>query len=217
MSHPLWPLYDLRLRTDRLELFLPDETQLIDLCRLARSGIHPPDEMPFAIPWSRKPSPRFEREFIQFHWGARAAWSPQDWVLELAVSLDGRIVGAQGLVARDFAVMRAVATGSWLGSAYQRQGIGTEMRAAVLALAFDRLGAEIAETEAFVDNPASAGVSRALGYLPNGTGRLAPDGFRRETERFRMTVAEWRTRPRSTVSVEGLDACLELFGVASSE
>ncbi len=149
--------------------------------------------------------------------GSAAAWSPQDWVLELAVSLDGRIVGAQGLVARDFAVMRAVATGSWLGSAYQRQGIGTEMRAAVLALAFDRLGAEIAETEAFVDNPASAGVSRALGYVPNGTGRLAPDGFRRETERFRMTVAEWRARPRPTVAVEGLDACLELFGAASSE
>ena len=102
--------------------------------------------------------------------------------------------------------MRAVATGSWLGSAYQRQGIGKEMRAAVLALAFDRLGAEIAETEAFVDNPASAGVSRALGYVPNGTGRLAPDGFRRETERFRMTVAEWRARPRPTVSIEGLDA-----------
>ena len=72
MAHPLWPLYDLRLRTERLELFLPNEDELVELCQLARAGIHPPDEMPFAIPWSIKPSPRFEREFIQFHWGTRA-------------------------------------------------------------------------------------------------------------------------------------------------
>ena len=62
------------------------------------------------------------------------------------------MVGVQGLVARDFAVMRAVATGSWLGAEFQRRGIGKEMRGAVLALAFDGLGAQIAETEAFVDN-----------------------------------------------------------------
>jgi ribosomal protein S18 acetylase RimI-like enzyme len=126
--------------------------------------------MPFAIPWSRKPSPRSNASSSSSTGGA--SLSPQDWV-ELAVSSTAARRGAQGLVARDFAVMRAVATGSWLASAYQRQGIGKEMRAAVLALAFDRLGAEIAETEAFVDNPASAGVSRALGYVPNGTGRLA--------------------------------------------
>ena len=55
------------------------------------------------------------------------------------------------------------------------------MRGAVLALAFDGLGAESATTEAFVDNPASAGVSRALGYRPNGTGSIAPEGVARET------------------------------------
>ncbi len=212
MAHPLWPLYDLRLRTERLELFLPDEAELVELCQLARAGIHPPDEMPFAIPWSIKPSPRFEREFIQFHWGTRATWSPADWVLELAVSLDGRLVGSQGLVARDFAVMRAVATGSWLGAEFQRRGIGKEMRGAVLTLAFDGLGAQVAETEAFVDNPASAGVSRALGYEPNGIGRLAPHGVRRDTQRFRMTLADWRSRPRPAVEIDGLDGCRELFG-----
>ena len=86
------------------------------------------------------------------------------------------------------------------------------MRGAVLALAFDGLGAETAETEAFLDNPASAGVSRALGYVSNGIGRLAPDGVPRETERFRMTTEALRARPRPPVSIEGLEAGLELFG-----
>jgi hypothetical protein len=56
-------------------------------------------------------------------------------------------------------------------------------------------------------------VSLAVGYKPNGYGRLAPRGVARETQRFRMTVEDWRSRPRPEVIVEGLDVCLELFGV----
>ncbi len=212
MGHPLWPLYDLRLRTERLELHLPDEQELVELCRLARAGIHPPDEMPFGIAWSTKPSPRFEREFIQHNWGTRASWTPEAWTLDLAVSFEGRLVGFQGLEATGFEVMRTVGTGSWLGRPYQGRGIGKEMRGAVLALAFDGLGAEVALSEAFLDNRSSAGVSRSLGYASNGFGRLAPEGLARDTERFRMTLDEWRSRPRPPVAIEGLETSRDLFG-----
>lgn len=212
MAHPLWPLYDLRLRTERLELFLPNEAELIELCALARAGIHPPDEMPFGVAWSTKPSPRFEREFIQHNWGTRASWTPEAWTLDLAVALEGRLVGFQGLEARDFRVMRTVGTGSWLGLPHQGQGIGKEMRGAILALAFEGLGAEVATSEAYFDNGASAGVSRAVGYASNGIGRLAPEGIARDTERFRMTLADWRSRPRTAVEIDGLDGCRDLFG-----
>ncbi|HYU50364.1 MAG TPA: hypothetical protein VEO91_10615 [Candidatus Limnocylindria bacterium] len=40
MTHPLWPLFDLRLRTERLELRLPDDDELARLCAIARAGIH---------------------------------------------------------------------------------------------------------------------------------------------------------------------------------
>lgn len=213
MGHPLWPLYALRLRTERLELRLPDEAEIGALCAVAKAGIHPSGEMPFGVAWSIKPSPRFEREFAQHHWASRATWTAERWVLELAVFRDGRPIGAQALVADGFATMRTVGTGSWLGAPYQGQGIGKEMRGAVLALAFDGLGAEVAETEAFLDNAASAGVSRALGYLPNGHGRLAPEGVARQTERFRMTRQGWTARPRPPVVIEGLEACRELFGL----
>jgi len=212
VAHPLWPLYDLRLRTDRLELRLPTEDEIASLCATARAGIHPGDEMPFAYPWTRKESPRFERDFYQFYLKARADWRPDRWSLILGVFAGLEAIGVQELGATDFASLRSVYTGSWLGQAYQRRGFGTEMRGAVLALAFDGLGAETAETEAFLDNPASAGVSRALGYVSNGIGRLAPDGVPRETERFRMTSEAWRARPRPPVSIEGLAAGLELFG-----
>ena len=212
MSHPLWPLYDLRLRTDRLELRLPNEDEIVQLCDVAKAGIHPAGEMPFGVAWTTKPSPRFEREYIQWHWQARGNWTPEAWTLELGVFADGRPIGTQALLARDFAVLRVVGTGSWLGAADQGRGFGKEMRGAVLALAFDGIGAEVAETDAFLDNAASSGVSRALGYASNGFGRLAPEGIARETERFRMTRQEWSARPRPPVVIEGLDACRELFG-----
>ena len=110
-------------------------------------------------------------------------------------SLDGRLDrdagDARAVVRR---ASRTIDTGSWLGQAFQGRGYGKEMRSAVLSLAFDGLGAQIAETEAFLDNHASAGVSRALGYEENGLGSLAPEGVPRETQRFRMTVDDWRSR-----------------------
>jgi RimJ/RimL family protein N-acetyltransferase len=207
-----WPLYGLRLRTERLELRLPTDDELIELLDLARAGIHPPDEMPFGVAWSTIPSPGFERGFLQHHWRMRATWSATDWSLNLLTVLDGRTIGTQTVEAKDFAVYRTVATGSWIGRAFQGRGFGKEMRAAVLGFAFDGLGARVAETNAFLDNAPSNAVSRALGYAENGFGSLAPNGVARTTQNFRMTDDLWRARPRPPLTIEGLDACRELFG-----
>ena len=212
MGHRLWPLYDLRLRTERLELRLPDEAEIAALCAVAAAGIHPPGEMPFGVPWSIKPSPRFEREFSQWHWQQRASWTPEAWGLELGVFLDNRPIGVQSLLASQFSIFREVRTGSWLGQPHQGQGLGKEMRGAVLALAFRGLGAEVARTEAFLDNPASAGVSRALGYEPNGIGAIAPEGVARPSQRFRLTREGWLGMARPGVAIEGLEGCREMFG-----
>jgi RimJ/RimL family protein N-acetyltransferase len=208
------PLFGLTLRTERLVLRLPTDSELLDLMDLAMAGIHPPDEMPFGVAWSVMPSPAFERSYLAYHWDNRASWTPESWELGLGVSLDGRLIGMQGIHARAFAATRTVNTGSWLGRDFQGQGYGKEMRAAVLALAFDGLGALAAETEAFLDNHGSAGVSRALGYRENGLGSLSPQGVPRPTQRFRMTDEDWRSRPRPSIVIEGLAACLERFGVS---
>ena len=192
MAHPLWPLFDLRIRSEHLVLRLPTDDELVDLAALARSGIHGEDEMPFGITWTTRPSPEFEIGFCQHHWLMRATWTPEKWWLNLAVQRDGEFVGAQTIAAEGFAVHHAVDTGSWVARRFQRQGIGKEMRGAVLAFAFDHLGADVAESEAFLDNAASNAVSQSLGYEPNGFGRLAPEGVSRQTAKYRMTRAVWR-------------------------
>jgi RimJ/RimL family protein N-acetyltransferase len=207
-----WPIFGLRIRSERLVLRLPTDDDILALIDVAKAGIHPPDEMPFGVAWSVEPSPAFERGFVQHHWGVRASWTPQSWMLNLLVELDGRPIGSQSIGAKDFAIHRIVDTGSWLGRAFQSRGLGKEMRGAVLALAFDGLGARVAESAAFVDNAASNGVSRSLGYEDNGIGALAPQGVSRESQRFRMTVEGWRSRPRPPVEIEGLEPCRALFG-----
>jgi RimJ/RimL family protein N-acetyltransferase len=208
----LWPLFALRLRSERLVLRLPTDDDLVDLLAVAKAGIHPAGEMPFGVAWSTVPSPVFERRFMAHHWEKRAAWSPDDWWLNLVVERDGAPIGSQAIHASRFAVLRTVDTGSWLGRAFQGQGYGTEMRAAVVGFAFDGLGARAAQTEAFLDNAASNGVSRSLGYAENGRGSLAPEGVARETQRFRMTAQDWRSRRRPSLAIEGLDRCREMFG-----
>ena len=216
VTHALWPLLDLRLSTGDLVLRIPGEAELPAFAAVAAAGIHPADEMPFGIPWTAQPSP--QREWDSYRWwmSARANWSVDSWALTMGVWVTGEPAGFQDLVARDFPKLRTVRTASWLGSGFQGRGIGRLMRQAVLALAFEHLGAEVAESEAFIDNPASNRVSLGVGYQPNGFGQLAPQGTRRETQRFRMSLDDWRARPRPVVKAEGVDACLELFGLRSA-
>ncbi|HXG26442.1 MAG TPA: GNAT family protein [Candidatus Binatia bacterium] len=209
----LWPLYDLRLSTGDLELRYPTEAELPGFADIIERGLHAPGEMPFGIPFTDSPTERRNVESYQWWMGSRGRWSVNDWALTLGVWERGTPVGFQDLRAQGFPVYRTVHTGSWLGVEFQGRGIGRLMRQAVLALAFDHLGAEVAETEAFLDNPASNRVSLAVGYEPNGFGRLAPRDVPRETQKFRLTVEGWRGRPRPEVRVEGLDACRWLFGL----
>jgi RimJ/RimL family protein N-acetyltransferase len=213
VANSLWPLFDLRLRTANLELRIPTDEDVAVLLALARQGIHPPEEMPFGYAWTDAKSPEFERGFVNFYWSRRATFSPNDWTLPFAVLVDGEMAGIQDVNAKDFPVLRTVGTGSWLGQRFQGQGTGKLMRQAVLALAFDHLGAEVATSGAFFDNPASGGVSEALGYEKDGIGRLAPRGVPRDLQRYRLTLEGWRSRPRPKVDVEGLEGCIEMFGL----
>jgi RimJ/RimL family protein N-acetyltransferase len=211
MRNPLWPPYDLRLRTPMLELRLPVEDELVELCRVARAGIHDPSVMPFEVAWTDRPSPQFERGFVQYHWGRRADWSPERWSLELAVFRDGEPIGVQGIGAETFSVLRAVHTGSWLGKAFQGHGYGKQMRAAVLELAFAGLGSRTAQSSAWVGNAASIAVSRALGYQDNGVSLAAPRGEPLEHRQLRLTREAWQANRYCEVEVVGLDACRDLF------
>lgn len=207
-----WPLFSLRIRTPIVELRSPTDDDLGPLLDVARGGVHPPDAMPFIVPWTDLTGPAFDHGFLRYYWGARASWSPDDWNLLLAAFVDGHPVGVQSVGASRFGLFRAVKTGSWLGLPHQNRGLGTEMRRAVLHLCFEGLGAEVAYTGAFEGNPASARVSEKLGYTPYGEELHAPRGVVVREQRYRLDRATWSAHRRDDVELLGLDRCLGMFG-----
>jgi RimJ/RimL family protein N-acetyltransferase len=202
------PLYALRVRTPRLELRLPTEAELVELYELAAAGVHPPDEMPFAVPWTDDLS---RDGFVTYHRSMRESWKPESWTLDLGTWADGILVGVQGIEADAFTERRTVGTGSWLGTRHQRSGIGTEMRAAVIELAFTHLGADAVTSSAFEANAASRRVSEKLGYSIVGRESLSPRGTPQPHLLLRLEREQWAGAP-FPVEVDGLEACLELFG-----
>jgi RimJ/RimL family protein N-acetyltransferase len=208
-----FPLVRLRLTTPRLELRLPSPEELGSLADLAADGVHEPDVMPFLHPWTDQPPAEVARSVLQHFWRQLGNWTSRDWSLGLTVFHQGVVVGQQGISARNFAIAREVHTGSWLGQRHQGQGIGTEMRAAVLHLAFAELGAQEAISGAFEHNASSRAVSRKLGYQPDGIKRHVVRGMAVIERRLRLTRAAWDEHRTTPVTVDNLIPCLPLLGI----
>jgi RimJ/RimL family protein N-acetyltransferase len=210
----VWPTFGLCITTPRLTLRLPDDAELTALARLAADGVHPPDQRPFLTPWAEGIPEDRAKHVVQEHWWRLGTWAADHWSLGLAVFVTATAepIGVVTLRSRDFAVTREVTTSSWLGLPHQRQGYGTEARAGLLTLAFDHLGATDATTEVFGDNHSSHGVSRKLGYQPDGISRDPRDGEVVVSDRLRLTRDRWADVECPPVTVTGLDQARRMFG-----
>ena len=212
-----WPLFDLRVATPRLELRVPRDDEIDEIAEIAErsvtEGIHDPATMPFTVEWTDVPAPRRQRETLQYHWGLRARWRPDDWELNMVVVEEDRIVGCQSVGAKDFGLLRTGTTGSFLFLPAHGRGLGTEMRSAILHLLFGALEAQHALTSAFDDNASSIGVTRKLGYERDGTQQVISRGRVRQQLRFRLSRDRWMPGRRYDIEITGFEACSEMFGV----
>jgi len=202
------PLTRLRLRTPRLELRLATVAELRALYRIAEAGIHDPAFMPFEVAWTDALE---ENAFLAFHASRISTWTSDDWHLELVAFVDGAPIGVQGINGLAFGTRRVVTTGSWLGRDRQGRGLGTEMRAAVLTLAFEGLNATVARSGAITGNDASVAVSRRLGYEQVGTHTVSPRG--EPVEHADLELRRERFSSPVTVEVDGLERVRAFFGV----
>lgn len=206
----VWPLFGLRLQTARLVLRLPTGEEAVALASLAPDDLETDPTWP-APPGGEQPT---ATEVLQWWWRALGTWTVESWRLPLGVWLDGEPVGFQEIEAERFGLLRTVETSSWLVHEVRGRCVGTEMRAAVLALAFGHLGAEEATSGAWETNAGSLGVSRSLGYEANGEVRHAHHGRVGTMRRVRLPRAAW-DEARYEVAVHGLDACRAWFGATS--
>lgn len=169
--------------------------------------------MPFRHPWTDAPPDELVENMVAYHHRLRGEWRAESWSLGLVVLAGGSPAGGADLRGEGFAERREVESGSWLAQSAQGRGLGTELREAVLALAFGGLGAAAAISGAFEWNAASLRVSEKLGYLPAGETTFAPRGESQREVILRLDRAEWERRAHPPVEVDGLQPCLPLFGL----
>jgi RimJ/RimL family protein N-acetyltransferase len=214
VSHPYWPLFDLRLSTRRLVLRPCTEDDAGALAAVKPPDVETDPSLPFL---GVDEDLRRGTQVLQFHWRALGTWTLDHWRLTFAVFADDLLIGAQELEGHDLATRGVVETSSWLLQEVRGHGYGTEMRAAVLSLAFDQLGALVAETEAWHHNASSLGVSSRLGYEPNGETLELNHGSVERMVRMRLTRERWRLSAASyPVTVTGIEACRHLMNPRSS-
>jgi len=168
----IWPPYQLAITEGDLRLTVVRDDDLAEFVAVALDGVHDPERMPFSTPWTDVDPAELPASFVRFQWGARSAFTADRFNLMFAVRRAGELVGTQEFSTEHYALTRTGETGSWLGRRFHGQGIGTRMRRAVCAFAFDHLGAVQVTSGAFRDNPSSLAVSRKVGYRPNGVKRL---------------------------------------------
>jgi len=217
MTHRYWPLFDLRLRIGDLELRPMTEA---DLTPLADELPEDLEQDPAATTYDVGDA-RVRRGVVlhQGYWKHYGSWRPEAWRLNFVVREGGRLTGVQELEGNDFATLRTVDTSSYLRVDARRRGLGKAMRAAVLALAFGPLGAEVAITSAWQDNHASLGVSRSLGYQPNGESRMDRGGNGVDVLSHLLLKRDaWlASRQAEGVEIDGFDPCRPFFGLPTVE
>lgn len=204
-----------QVSTPRIGLVGATDDLLGQLQPLVRDGKATADPAPFDDPMSlyeQDPAVRVHK-WLQGVWRGRGSVTPESWRLSFAVVLDGQPVGMQELIGDHFDTYGTVVSFSWLSSDVRRRGIGTEMRQAILHLAFEGLNAAEATSEAFLDNAGSNGISRALGYTENGVDWATRRGEPGLLQRWRLTREDWLTHRRSDIRLHGVADCRSALGL----
>jgi len=212
VTYGYWPLFDLGLASPDLVLRPMREADLATI-----AGLLPDDvELDPAATRYAVDDGRISRGIVthQSYWHNYGTWRPEAWRLSFVVSAAGQVVGVQELEGNDFLTLRTVDSSSFLIPQARGLGYGKQMRRAVLALAFWPLHAQAAITSAWHDNQASLGVSRALGYQPNGES-LHPRGSQADIMvHMRLRRADWLAAGAGAgIQISGFRACRPLFGL----
>jgi RimJ/RimL family protein N-acetyltransferase len=210
----LYAPLDVAIHTPRLALLGATDDLLTRLLPVVRDGVVGPDENPFDDPMSLyAENPERELRWMRNIWKGRSSVSPEFWRLYFVVMLDDEPIGMQDLIGADFAALGTVTSFSWLKPGARAAGIGTEMRSAILHLAFEGLDAKEARSEGFVDNLASNRVSQKLGYEENGYNWATRRGEPARLQGWVLSRKRWSATRRADIRLTGVDACRAALGI----
>lgn len=207
------PMSELSLACDQVEMrpLAPADRGAFEA--LLRGGIHPPDYMPFASPWSRD-TPENLAAGIAYTAGQVAAdCRCDDYVLQFAVRRAGDLVGMQQTRVTGPPGRAVGAVGYWLGTAFQGRGIGTLSQAMMCAVFLDHLGVPTLTSSIFADNAPSLASARKVGFTPTGAAQLVRDGEPVPVIHLVLTAATFNRSAAPGVRFAGLAQARRFLGL----
>jgi RimJ/RimL family protein N-acetyltransferase len=130
----------------------------------------------------------------------------QDLVFAVLDSTEQRLLGEVGLLTRAGPGAREV--GYWIRADETRKGLTTEAVCALVRVAFEVLGLERLDVRCGVDNIASAGVARKVGFVLEGTlrhRRNRPEDSASDDLAFSMIRSDFDASPAARVACRAFD------------
>jgi len=210
-----FPPFDVVVSTPRLELRGATDDLLEQLVPAVRAGKANADPPPWDDPHSfyeSNPELRVQG-WLRGIWRGRGTVRSDFWRLYFVVIVDDEPIGMQDLIGDQFDTFGTVESSSWVSSDARQRGIGTEMRSAILHLAFEGLGAKEAHSTAAVANGASNRISELLGYERNGSSWATHQGLPMLGQRWQLVREAWMDRRRDDITMTGIEACRATLGL----
>ena len=205
-----WPFFDLRIACGEVAAARRDRRRP----RPAAGGApRRPRAGPAAPALPRAGAPTGAGSLVAEIWQHRGTWSPTSWCLDLAVEVDGRVVGVQALEGDEFPLLRTVDSYSWLATEVRGRGLGdgdadrgARPRVRPPRCASRRSRPRRSTTRrrwpsrdaSGTPTTASAGPTRRTGVI--------------ELQHVRLLAETWRAAGHR-VEIEGVEACLPWFGL----
>lgn len=203
------------VRTPLVELRAATDDHLEELAPLVAAGKATAEPPPWDDPssfYETDPVLRVDR-WMQAIWRGRGTVREDRWRLYFVAYVGDEPVGQQDLTGHDFNDFGMVESTSWVSADRRGEGLGGEMRAAILHLAFEGLEAREAHSEGAVDNAGSNIISERLGYQRNGVDWATHQGKPVLGQRWRLTREDWLPRRRRDIELAGVTECRRALGI----
>lgn len=140
----------------------------------------------------------------------------RDYVYGVFSRDESMVIGGSGLHTRPGAGGREI--GYWIRESHVRQGIATEVGAALTKVAFEIDGVNRVEIHCDPKNERSAAVARKLGYTHEATRRellQQRDGSLRDTMIWTILKREYPSSPAAQIAIETYDAAGRKIEIAT--
>ncbi len=201
-------LYEITIKTPKLELRLPNSSDAEELAQVLTNGIQKENEPHFMeenlYGKSVEDNTKWLREFIG---KSIKEWNKEDWHIPFAVFYKGKVIGLVTMFSHNFPITQGYGISYWIGLQYQGHGLGTEAFQALLFFGFVGLGAQEAYAGAYSDNIPSLHLMEKLGFVFNGEYWMARQGKAIKDRRMRLPKENW-IKP-TNINIGGLEQLSE--------